>query len=386
LRYGCSYYEQNQTMNESTILKFLRGHLSGDEIRQFREWVQQCEANKKYFVEIKNIWTTLHLDQKDSDYTIEDEFKRITAHINLHQSISQRKNIDIPSTHNNRLNKKILIPIAASIILIFSLLGTIFIHKNNTSSSYNEITTQRGEKSLVTLADGTRIWLNSQTSLRYPSNISRKKIKVILDGEAFFDVAKQKGRTFIVQASTLEIAALGTSFNVKSYSDDGLIETTLEEGKISITGKIGSKQLKQPVLLKPNMQATFITNSQEYHIRHTNKEEQLKEKEYPPIIEEIPSAVSEKLILTEEIDTKLYSSWKDGKLIFKSERFEDLAVRMERWYDVQIFIKEQELRNKKYTGIFEKETIEQALKALSLSMPFYYTIDQNLITIKKTEP
>ena len=371
-------------MDEATIYKFFSGQLSGNETRELLTWVQKEESNKKYFSELKSIWTTLQLHNENPEYTAQDEFSRLSARIQLQQALDKRKVIQISPLLTRQFFRRIFLPVAASILFLLGFLGILSIYRQNNPDSYNEILTQRGEKSLITLADGTRIWLNSQTTLRYPSRADRKKVKVFLEGEAFFDVAKQKGRTFIVQASTLEIAALGTSFNVKSYRDEGIIETTVEEGKISITGKIGSKELKQPVLLTPNMQATFSKGSQEYHIEPIQKEEEESRLPDEVTVQKTkPPAGLPELILSEQVDTRLYSAWKDGKLVFRSECFEELALRMERWYDVQIMIEDQGLKDKKYTGTFEKETIEQALKALSLSMPFYYTIDQNRITIRK---
>ncbi len=371
-------------MNESTIYKFLNNQLSDEEIIQLRKWIQQSEDNKKQFAETKYILTTLTQDQEDINLTAEDEFKKLKARIKLHEYAGKSRNVKIFSKSKAGIGRYILLSVAASLIFLFGLFGIISVYNGYTSNQYNEIRTLKGEKSVVTLSDGTRIWLNSETLLRYPSNVNQKKVKVFLEGEAFFKVSKKRGRTFLVQASTLEITALGTSFNVKSYSNEGIIETTLEEGKIAITGKIGTKQLEQPILLKPNMQATFISRSQEYYVQHTKKEENnAGENDNANLTAKENEPAKEELILSEEVDTKLFSGWKDGKLIFKSESFEDLAVRMERWYDVQIVIQDTQLGDKKYTGTFEKETIEQALKALSLSMPFDYTINQNIITIKK---
>jgi ferric-dicitrate binding protein FerR (iron transport regulator) len=145
-----------------------------------------------------------------------------------------------------------------------------------------------------------------------------------------------------------------------------------------------NKMIAEPVILLPNQQATFIKDINEYKVNTVNKLVS-KQIEKPNEINKrnAKDVKSPEILYFEEIDSKLYTSWKDGKLIFQSEKFSELALRMERWYDMRIDITDQELKEIKFTGVLEKETIEQALNALSLSFPFHYEIDKNKVTISK---
>jgi ferric-dicitrate binding protein FerR (iron transport regulator) len=141
-------------------------------------------------------------------------------------------------------------------------------------------------------------------------------------------------------------------------------------------------KIKKPVVLLPNQQATFVNENSDISVKEINNEAGSKTKAKKPAIKETKIPVSKpKLTVNEKVDAEIYTSWKDGKLIFKSERLEKLSLRLERWHDVKIEIKSKALKDKTYTGVFEKETIEQALRALSMSYPFRFEIDQNKITI-----
>jgi transmembrane sensor len=370
-------------MKKEIISKYLGGDLDEREAENLLEWINSSESNRQYFARIKNEWTASVIGNNPVEIDLDKEFSIFSDRIN-------KDNDEIMESDEDSQPKKSVIfmrTLAAAVIalLIYSTFLTYRFISQKEETEYNQITTLRGEKSQITLADGTRIWLNSETTLRYPSTVNSKNVKVYLDGEAYFKVAKTHNRTFIVHTSTINISVLGTSFNVKSYKTDKTVETTLEEGKISISGKVGGKELENPIVLKPNQQATLIKKSSEILVSKPGSAEDVKSSEELFQIQEAkqPEIFTE-LKVNDEVDANFYTSWKDGKFIFKSESFESLTKRMERWYDIQIIIKDEELKDKKYTGVFEKETVEQALKALSLSFPFNYKIDRNKIIITKS--
>lgn len=369
-------------MKKDLIEKFLLGELDDLQSKELLNWVEENESNRAYFARMKNLWVATHLENENPSINLDDEYglfrfrlkmkteKDYTGFYGRFRKFSARKTVQIAMR------------IAALFILIYSIIGTYTFVKWNSRITYTEVTTKRGEKSYLALADGTRIWLNSETTLRYPSRLDTKNVGVFLDGEAYFDVAKNPNRKFIVKASSLDIAVMGTSFNVKSYGDDNTIETTLEEGKISITGKMGDVPIMEPVVLLPNQRATFIKDIHEYEVKAIRKPIDNKIVPQNQIEKKSKNIKKPEILRSSQIDSKLYTSWKDGKMTFKSERFEDLALRMERWYDMKIEITNPGLKDIKFTGVFEKETIEQALHALSISFPFYYEINQNKITIR----
>lgn len=367
-------------MDQEIIIKYLAGELDEDSVKELRDWIRKEESNRKYFLQVKNLYlsSTINITARKTD--LDEEFRIFKIRRQLRSS---EKVKNTRSFFNSGGSVGTYLWRAAVILLLLTGFTTSYlVYQQYIKNDYNELTTRLGEKTQITLSDGTKIWLNSATKLRYPSNLNKSNVNVYLDGEAFFNVNKKSGRTFVVHASTIQIAVLGTSFNVKSYNEENSIETTLEKGSISITGEMGGKQIKKPLLLSPNQQLTFKKGLDTYQINQKNDPSSVDQALQVTTQEPQPKELTEVTIET-QIDPKLYSSWKDGKLIFKSERFDELIIEMERWYNVQIKISDEKLKEQKYTGVFENETIEQALTALSLSLPFHFDINRNIVSISK---
>ncbi len=372
-------------MEFNLIYKYLSGELDEQQTRKLFEWVSASETNRKFFAKIKNSWTSIGLNHSNIDVDLGREFELLTIRLNQEKK-SGNSVVKIRNLKNSKITPiYFLYRIAAILLILYSIGGTSYYFIRNHKTDYNIISTKRGEKSSLVLSDGTKIWLNSETTLKYPADINKKTVNIYLDGEAYFNVAKNHGRKLIVNASNINIEVVGTSFNVKSYSNEETVETTLEKGTVFITADDKQNMQSGSLILKPNQQATFIKKTRKILISDLTSS--VVDKVPPlnkPLIVGMQNQNTNSLqMLSDKENTKLYTAWKDGELIFKSERFEDLAHRMERWYDMQIEIKSQELKDSKYTGRFEKETIEQSLNALSLSMPFIYNIDHNKITIYK---
>jgi transmembrane sensor len=239
----------------------------------------------------------------------------------------------------------------------------------------NEVSVEYGSKSQIILPDGTKVKLNSGSKLTYPSQFDSDMRKVQLEGEAFFNVAKETDRPFFVNTGSIAIKVLGTSFNVKSYTEENIIETTLESGAIEIynePAEWGTAMNRAPIaVLKPKDKATYVKD-----ISAISVNSELK------IPENLPALEKKAGILVEnQIETALFTAWKDNVLRFKGEKFEHIAIKLERWYDVKIDIRHKTLKEEFFTGQFDSETIEQALEALKLTAPFRYSITKNEIII-----
>jgi len=364
------------------ISKYLLGIADNKEILHLKDWLEKSESNKKYFGESENIWNAIEIIKNKDDVKPEDAWEKIEKRMMSNNTDFSRKG-EIkahPAIH-------LILRVAAIIIFTigFSWSGFYIYYKKvlSVSDAYNEIVVPRGSKSIINLPDGTKIWLNAETTLKYPERFGGKCREVILDGEAFFDVAKDENRAFTVKTSDLDITALGTSFNVKSYSNEGSIETTLVTGSLCIH-KRGVKDETKKVILKPNEKLTFIRKKGRLLMdSNRGREESDKsfEAEDNTTVKRIKTR-TEKIYLDKIADTEIYTSWKEQKLIFKDETFESLAEKLERWYDVEIIIKGEKLSKYRFTGTFEKETVEQAIKALQLTTSFTYHLEQNEITIE----
>jgi len=232
----------------------------------------------------------------------------------------------------------------------------------------NEISVSYGSKSKVTLPDGSVVMLNSGSILRYPTRFDGNNRQVYVEGEAYFDVMKDKHHPFYVSTNSITIKVLGTKFNVKSYSDEKTVETTLVSGSVEIySNRKDINDDNRLAILKPNQQATFEVEKSKLSVSDLgNKTDSIKT-----------------IQINARVDVNPVIAWKDNRLVFRDENFADLTHKLERWYNVEIEIKDESLKTTLFSGVFEKESIEQSLTALKLATPFNYKIKQNHVTITR---
>lgn len=237
---------------------------------------------------------------------------------------------------------------AALVILAFGV-GTFF-HINwkpvpEIPPVYTEVFVPLGQMSELTLGDGTHVWLNSGTTLRYANNFGEQARKVELTGEAFFKV--KKGEVpFRVQIKNNEVEVLGTTFAAEAYPDEGFSRVTLVEGAVKLNDMNG-RTLKQ---VFPNQQVTLPDDPQQK-------------------------------IKTAEVNTTFYQSWINGEIKFDDEKLADVARRMERWYNVEIRFTSEEARNIKFTGtVLKNKPIDQSMKAICVLLRLEAEFKSNLET------
>jgi len=265
-------------------------------------------------------------------------------------------------------------------LVVFVIASAVFIWIYSQSSpaiipqSQETIAVQNGSRSRSMLPDGTTVWLNAGSKLFYDDNFSGATREVRLEGEAFFDVVKQPQRPFIVHTSGIDIKVLGTSFNVKSYPDDKTVETTLYHGSVKIFRENESE--KSAIVLKPNEKVIIPKDA-----ATTNDHVSLKSE---ALVSEIKSTsfILTHIDSTKKENERIETAWMYSRLVFKGDSFEELARKMERWYNTTIVFEDEEVKQLKFVGSFEKETLEEALLALKTgNSAFNYKIKGHEIFI-----
>jgi ferric-dicitrate binding protein FerR (iron transport regulator) len=356
---------------ESLFEKLANRKLSGEDIEKLAAYFQEKTASgeaDKYFL---RIWDECH--SYNTDIQSEVLLDKIQRKLNISHASSTVKHVS--SGYLNRLKY------ASIFIVAFAMswfLNNQFKRQSGSGqekyTGNHEVTVSLGSKSKIKLPDGSVVNLNSGSKLTYPAVFNDRNRHVFLEGEAYFEVNTDSLRPFYVNTSDITIKVTGTSFNVKSYPESNTIETTLVSGSLEISGRTllrpDKLSLSKHLLLKPNQKAVYIKDMNRLTL-DDRKELKL----------ETNTAKISKLALQDHVDTQPLTAWKDNKLIFNNEKFEDLAVKLERWYDVKITIKARGLRKERFTGTFENETTEQVLNALMIAEPFEYTMDKNEIII-----
>lgn len=274
-------------------------------------------------------------------------------------------NFDVKKTALEVLLRKPVFLFTALICVLLSLSIYYFNYHNDTSEGVRvEITAGKGVRKEIKLPDGTQVRLNSESKLSYQMDMqSHKQRNVVLTGEAFFKVAHDKERPFLLKTNNLAIKVLGTEFNVKDYPDDAKTETTLMEGSIELT--INGRS-DQKFLLKPSEKLALVENK--------NKSA-AKDNRSVLMIENISPVKVGNTEYIEEI------SWTENKFVFQNESFEELLPKLERWYNVRIVLEDPKIRSYRFTGIFINEDITQALEAMQLIKSFHYKLEENEVKI-----
>jgi transmembrane sensor len=281
----------------------------------------------------------------------------------------------IPVIGKNRIRKWYWAAAAAILVIAVGLLasGTLFNKKDGkeliAAREVNEISTRQGSKSKIQLPDGSVVWLNAGSKLTYNKEYGQQLREVSLTGEGYFDVMKNKDKPFIIHTSNINIKVLGTAFNVKAYPEDKQTETSLIRGSIEVTIK---NRPDNKIILSPN-EKLIVEN--EFFIKNGAEKDDSKYAQPAISINKLKHSVIDSAVAE--------TQWIDNKLVFNDESFAELAVRMERWYDVDIEINDPALLQKRMTGNFEKETIEQAIEALKLTISFKHEQTGNKIIIHR---
>jgi transmembrane sensor len=352
------------------LIKYLCGSATEEERNFARRWINENAENKKYFDEVKNYYQLSKMVQNPSGYDKEAGWNRVKA--GYYKTKLQKE-------QSVKTRKYILRAIISSAALIILAAGLFIYYQNNTlknelqTQKYHKISVPLGAKSYIILSDSTKVWLNAGSTLRYPENFSSGKREVYLEGEGYFDVTRNEQKQFIVNTSGLRVLVYGTQFNVKSYPDENSIQTTLIKGSVAIEPLISNSKVK-PVYLKPNQTATFYKSSLKIE-KSTINQAMIDNKIEPELIE--------KIVIKPKVNPTPITSWKDKEWVFDHEGLGDLAVKLERRYNVNIIFDDKGLTAYKFTGTITEETFEQVLKIIQLSAPITYSISGNNVTLKE---
>jgi len=327
-------------MNRKQIIRYINNEMDAVERRKTIEWIRKSPENQQQYSTLKAAHVAASftaIQNSDSDFFLEQ----------LKNSIQKKK----------RRNTYIYGIVAMGVLFLFlwnyklnNHSSGIYITEqappvNNIAKEEIAIVTQRGDKKEIDLPDGSKIFLNADSKLIYPSEFNDTIREVSLIGEAFFDIKKDVHKPFIVNTSSIKVRVLGTSFNIKSYAKDKKVETTLVTGKVELIKDKGT-----PIILAPSQKAIFHKAQNKLEI--------------------------------EKVKSLEVVAWKDGTLIFNKTPLKEVITDLERKYNVKISVNSQKLLNHKYTGAFDNLSITEVLNLLAISTPIKYTYENNNIILE----
>ena len=317
-------------MGNSLLYRFVSGQCSESEKEEVVKALLQDGALQKEYIALKNVWALTCTVNAEPVPDYVDEFQHISQKITM-----------------NRV-KTILryAAVFAAVLCTGGILTYQFLRKDiittagKNSGLETKFVVPLGQTAELHLPDGTTVWLNSGTALTYSADFSPTNRIITLDGEAFFSVKKDSGHPFLVKTAAVNIKVLGTSFNVEAYNDNlHEVNTTLVNGKVEIDNFENQKLAE----LSPGQIGRF-------------------------------SKQNGKLNIT-KIDTSFYTSWKEGFIMFNNTPLEEIALKMERWYNVKFVFRNQQLKNVNYSGtILRGKPIDQILEIMKITANINYKI------------
>jgi transmembrane sensor len=317
------------------ILSYLEGNIADKDREYLLKWLASAE-NKKFFEEVKITWELSQKAKLPLTSDIEKEWLQF-KNLRDNQHILKSKIV------NFSLVRKRLLQAAAIFLAIF---GIYYIyHFSIQRSNYQSfVYTSNSKVLLVHLSDGSSVWLNKISTIHY-SSLYKKERKVMLEGEAYFEVAKDITRPFIIQAGSTETRVLGTKFNLKAVAKSNRVELTVVEGKVQFAN------LKKSTLILKGGEQGIALNDRNV------------------------------LIKKENTDINLLS-WKDSTLIFHNEKVEKVIIDVERYFNVKILYP-SDIAMLNFTGEFLHPTLEELISAFSLSLDLDYKINGKTVYLTR---
>ena len=326
------------------IARFLGGNINEEEQRRLLAWIHENPDNEKRLFVLKDIYDGAAGKRLFEEAKTQERWEELLPRLTPHK----------PTTKSLRWTTQWRRYAAVWLIGVLCTAACLYFfyrgdNPQERAVSTCHVTTEKGDMATVTLPDGSVVRLNACSSITYQSDYGVSAREVVFSGEAFFDVQTNPGIPFTVKTFGLNIKAYGTSFNVKAYPDEEVIETTLVRGRVVIE----DDESKQLVALAPDQVATIGQNS-------TGRE----------------------AVLQENVETEVYTSWKDDRWVIASENLESLAKKIERRYDISILIDEA---SKKYvfSGTLRNYPLEQVLEIIRLNAPIQYAVREKTVVIKE---
>lgn len=318
-----------ESKNHSLLFRFLNKETSETENNEILHWVSTSEENRIEFRKFHQLFLLSNLKQFQSEIDIDEAWSNLSSKFPKENGKPKVIYLDVL----RKVAVSVLIVLAAG----FGALWTNDHFFNKADEAIVQFEAPTGEKSKIILADGSHVWLNSQTVIKYNALNPRK---VILEGEAYFEVKKDPAHPFeITTVSGMKVKVTGTRFNLRSLTGESFVETTLDEGEVIISGENSD----QMAILKPGQQAQYNIRSNEIQVQ--------------------------------DVSTEIFSIWKNNELRFNDISFAELVPRIERWYGVSVELDPNISNKDRFTMSIKTESLRELLNMMKLTSKFNYEIN-----------
>lgn len=335
----------NDRLVELTI-RSLSGEATAEELKELEALLaSDAHALARYRL-LQQFW-----NQHDavSQPAVEENLQKVLTQLQLSPQEAMHEEAEVVPIRKNWWKR---MAVAAAFIIISSA-AYWFIARHETSALSGELVEKhnaRGTKSTIELTDGSKIWLNADSKIKYPEVFAGNTREVYLNGEAFFEVAKNPAKPFIIHLANGTIQVLGTSFNVRAYDDEKVVETSVATGKVAFIPKYQKRIQKQDTLLiTPNNKVRYSLDEDQANV--------------------LPTAAAED------------KAWTEGKLIFKALTLQEIAIELERHFGKKVTFVDDDPKSFRLTGSFQNNSLDEIMYYLSKSKEFKYKITNSELLI-----
>ena len=319
---------ENSCIDESKLLRYFSGDLDPLEKKQVSSWINESEEHEKLAKDVGYIYSAI-----DTVCTI----REIDAEKDLsivHRRMAKQRWVSVLGWFQR----------AAAILFIPLLLSVIYNEIKEDTPQYMEVRSHHGMISSVDLPDGSKVWMNSGSYLKYPVRFTGGKREVFLDGEAFFSVRSDEKERFIVNTSNkIKVEVLGTEFNMDAYSEHDFISTTLVKGAVKLLYDQEGKE--KSLLMKPAQKVNYDKRS---HSVETN----------------------DNVYVLKDV------SWKDGRIILRNTSLSDVLWMLGKRFNVEFVIEKESLKDNSFTGTFDDQSLVRILDHLKISSKINYRFEE----------
>lgn len=316
------------------LAKKLAGEASAAELQRLDDWIAQSPDNRAHYQQLLALWQLPALEQSASEQAFERLMQRI----------------DTPSGKTRTASPwrpRWVAAAAVAAVLIVGFLGYMWYGASPTAPELAQRVTPKGTRTKIQLPDGSMVWLNADSRLEYPQSFDGATREVSLVGEAFFDVVKNPAQPFVIKLKTGSIRVLGTSFNVKAYPNDSIVETAVVTGRVAFI---------------PNRTARKAASSDTLFILPNHK-----------VVQDLQTNV----VLDKPTVAALNHAWMDDKLVFMDTPLSEVARTLERRYGIAVVLERESLSKCPLTATFDRQSLKEVMELIALTKQFDYQITNN---------
>lgn len=330
-------------MRIELLHRLIAGTTTEEENRQLMEWFRQCASKEEFFMLFETAW------KESPDEMPRDVQERMYRRLSRELDGEKKQSRIVPL--RSRFSWKVWQRVAvACIIIVLGLLNYRMNDRQKQLSTQNfTVSAEKGQRAFVTLPDSTKVWLNSDTKISYPADYGMKERNVALVGEAYFEVAKNPNKRFIVEAKGMQVEALGTAFNINAYKDENQMIASLFSGSVRVSYD------DHVAILKPyeSVKVDLLTHSFSQYADENMQD---------------------------------IAFWRQNEITFDGESLEDITRIMNRLYNTTIYIEDESLKKECYIGTIRNNSLENFIDIINLTTPVIYENKGDTVFLKKRIP